>query len=91
MHVTLFTKPDCHLCELVKLELAALQEEFAFEYVERNILEDEELWQSYRLRIPVVEIGAKESATQPIQLAAPINQIVLRQQIKAAAQKAPRS
>ncbi len=79
MQVILFTQPDCHLCEMAKLDLADLQDEFQFEFRECNILDDKELLRAYRLRIPVVEIRFGDLR---VELAAPLSQLVLRQQIK---------
>lgn len=79
MQVTLFTQPNCHLCDVIKLELQDLQDEFSFELIEQNILSDKTLLQRYRLRIPVVLLRQGDIE---IEQAAPINQIELRQQIK---------
>ena len=83
MRVTLYTKPDCHLCEVVKVELLDLQTEFDFELIERNILDDETLRRAYRFSIPVVEIAAENlHSDEPIRLQAPISQVELHRQVK---------
>jgi uncharacterized membrane protein len=63
--VTLFTKPDCHLCEQTKADLQSLQTIFPHELVEVNIDGNRDLQLAYGLEIPVVEIG-------PYRLKAPI-------------------
>jgi hypothetical protein len=65
--ITLFTKKGCHLCEVVKEELAGLNGRFPHTLHEIDITGDPTLWQQYRYRIPVLHIGDEE-------LAAPISQ-----------------
>jgi len=54
MQLTVYTKPDCHLCD----ELRPLLEEHTAAYdldiTEVNILEDKELYEAYKEKIPVV-------------------------------------
>jgi hypothetical protein len=85
VRVTLFTKPGCHLCEVIEGELLDLQERFGFSLIQKNILEDEALFEIYRIRIPVVEIVPDAGGSLPVQLEAPINQLELRRQIQSAA------
>ena len=56
MQITLYSKPECHLCEEVKADLLAVQPEFGFAFFERNIEEDPELFARFRYLIPVVDI-----------------------------------
>lgn len=65
MHITLYTKPDCHLCDEVKADLASLQDEFALELEERNILEDAALFERFQYLIPVVEIEGERLLYPP--------------------------
>ncbi len=58
MRVTLYTRPDCHLCDDVREGLASLQAEFPHELREVNIESDEELLRRYAEQIPVVQVGA---------------------------------
>jgi uncharacterized membrane protein len=55
--VTLYSRPDCHLCEQAKADLAALQEKFPHRLVEMDIESDAALLSAYALEIPVVEVG----------------------------------
>jgi hypothetical protein len=57
MQVTLYSKPDCPLCDDCKAELYDLQAEFAFLIDERNILDDAALFTQFRYLIPVVDIA----------------------------------
>lgn len=52
---TLYTRPNCPLCEEAKLMIKLVQEDFPFEYKEVNIEEDEQLHEKYMLMIPVLE------------------------------------
>ena len=54
--VTLYSKPDCPLCDELKAELAELQSEIAFDLTERNIEADAEDFRHYRYLIPVLDI-----------------------------------
>jgi glutaredoxin len=56
MQVTLYSKPDCQLCEEVKADLLSFQIQMSFALFERNIEEDPELFARFRYLIPVVDI-----------------------------------
>lgn len=79
MRVTFYTKPDCLLCETMRMELLDLQWDVNFQLEELDIASDETLHARYFLEIPVVEIRA---GNELVQLKAPISQIELRRQLK---------
>ena len=59
--VTLYERPDCHLCEVALAELEALRAAglaFAIERV--NIDSDERLLRRHLERIPVIELDGAE-------------------------------
>jgi uncharacterized membrane protein/glutaredoxin len=56
MRVTLYTKPDCHLCEDVLTILDRLTPQYGLEVTEVNILDDMALYEAYRHEIPVLDI-----------------------------------
>ncbi|MCB0189737.1 MAG: glutaredoxin family protein [Caldilineaceae bacterium] len=56
MRVTLYSKPDCHLCETVKADLLSMQEKIGFLLLERNIEEDPDDFLRFRYLIPVLDI-----------------------------------
>jgi glutaredoxin len=58
--LTLYSKPDCHLCEEALAALRALQRELDFELLERDITTDEALHRAYFERIPVVAVDGEE-------------------------------
>jgi glutaredoxin len=58
--VTLYTKPDCHLCVQAREALLGLQSDLGFELREVDITTDEALHRDYFERIPVVALGGEE-------------------------------
>lgn len=60
-HVTLYTKPGCHLCEEAKQEMlaAGITDEYTFEEV--NIEQDVELYDRYKFEIPVININGRKA------------------------------
>jgi glutaredoxin len=57
MKVTLYGRPDCHLCDEARAELLAMRSSgWEFELREIEIESDEGLLRRYLERIPVVEI-----------------------------------
>jgi uncharacterized membrane protein len=77
MRVTLFTKPDCHLCDQVKEELKQLQPIIPHDLVEVDIEQDDDLEAQYAESIPVVAVG-------PYTLKAPISAVDLKVALLAA-------
>lgn len=53
--LSLYTRPNCPLCDEAKLMLQLVQEDFPVEFKEVNIEEDEELHEKFMLMIPVLE------------------------------------
>jgi glutaredoxin len=58
--VTVFSRPDCHLCAEAMTALRGLQGELGFELRERDIDGDAELQRAYFERIPVVTLDGEE-------------------------------
>jgi len=58
--ITVYSKPDCHLCEEAMDALRRLQAEFAFELLELDIGCDEALERAYFERIPVIALDGEE-------------------------------
>ena len=58
--VTVYSRPDCHLCEEAMAVLRGLQAELAFELRELDIDSDEDLLRAYFERIPVVLVDGEE-------------------------------
>ncbi|KOF10057.1 thiol-disulfide isomerase [Planococcus glaciei] len=53
--ITLYTRPNCPLCDEAKMMMELVREDFPFEYEEVNIESDDALHEKYMLMIPVVE------------------------------------
>lgn len=53
--ITLYTRPNCPLCDEAKMMMELVQEDFSFEYEEVNIESDDAIHEKYMLMIPVIE------------------------------------
>lgn len=60
--VTLYTRPECHLCEEAKAAIAPLLREFGASFREVNIDEDSVLRERYGWDVPVIFLGARKVA-----------------------------
>lgn len=58
--LTLYSKPDCHLCVEARAVLVGVQLELGFTLSEVDITTDERLHRAYFERIPVVALGDEE-------------------------------
>ena len=58
--VTLYGRPDCHLCDEARDLLLRVREELPFALQEVDIERDDELFKRYLERIPVVCIDGEE-------------------------------
>jgi len=58
--ITVYSRPDCHLCAEAMAALCALQAELGFALSERDIDEDEALQRAYFERIPVIALDGEE-------------------------------
>ena len=58
--VTLYTRPGCHLCEVVREQLEAVRREVDSHIEERNIDDDRSLREQYTDDIPVVAVDGLE-------------------------------
>jgi glutaredoxin len=58
--LTVYSKPDCHLCEDAMVALRRLQAELGFALQELDITTDESLHRAYFERIPVVLVDGEE-------------------------------
>lgn len=74
MHVTIYTKPGCHLCEDALVLLDRLMPEYGLEVQEVNILDDLTLYDAYHEKIPVIKIEDGRLGT----LEAPVDEASLR-------------
>jgi glutaredoxin len=58
--LTVYSKPDCHLCVEALASLRRLQAELAFAIEERDITTDDRLHRAYLERIPVIALDGEE-------------------------------
>jgi glutaredoxin len=75
MKVTLFSKPDCHLCEAARLELEHIGSTRALQIEVVDITTDAVLLNKYGERIPVLQVGWREYA-------APLTQQVIQRALR---------
>jgi glutaredoxin len=59
--VTLYGKPDCHLCDDARGVLERVRRDRAFDLLVRDITTDDALHRAYLERIPVVVIDGEEA------------------------------
>jgi glutaredoxin len=58
--VTVYSKPDCHLCEDAIAVLEGMRARLGFALVEVDITTDEQLHRAYFERIPVLVLDGEE-------------------------------
>ena len=80
--LTIFSRPGCHLCDVVEKMAHRLENELRLEVSRRNIEDDAELLRRYGDRVPVVVLDQIEVCSGRI------TQPALRQGIKWAGAKA---
>lgn len=79
MRVTMYSKPECELCEKAKAALRSLEPEFPHKLIEVNVESEPRLMEKYGDAVPVVEIG-------PYTLQAPFDDRDLRVTLASAAE-----
>jgi glutaredoxin len=58
--ITVYSKPDCHLCEEAMIVLRRLREDLGFVLRELDITADDALHRAYFERIPVIVLDGEE-------------------------------
>ena len=59
--ITLYGRPECHLCDEARAVLERVRNEVPFDLEERDIEDDDDLFRRYLERIPVVAIDGEEA------------------------------
>lgn len=77
IRVTLYSRPECHLCDQARSQLAALQAEVPHQLVEVDVTSDLVLLGRYGEKVPVVQSG-------PYTLHAPFSQLDLKVALQSA-------
>jgi len=62
----IYSRKDCHLCDIAKEKLLRLQREQRFSITEVDIEKDREAFEKYKYLIPVVEMDGKMISTYTI-------------------------
>jgi hypothetical protein len=60
VHVLLYSRPGCHLCDAARAVIEAQRERTPFDLAEVNVETDDALELAYGIRIPVVLIDGLE-------------------------------
>ena len=79
MHLTLYTRPGCHLCDDLKETLLRVWRQQAFELTEIDISRDPALERRYGHDIPVLLIDGVEAARHRIDEAALVRRLTRAQ------------
>ena len=61
IHVEIFTRPDCHLCDDAKAVIERVKQRFPFDLKITNIEEDSALEAAYGSEIPVITINGNKA------------------------------
>ena len=80
IQVTLYSRPDCHLCDQAHADLLALQEQIPHHLSVVDVDRDADLQRAYGFEVPVVEVG-------PYRLKTPFSQQELQMTLGAAADR----
>lgn len=59
--VTLYSKSECHLCEIAKARITGVRKQIEFDLAVVDITTQPDLWERYRERIPVVLVNGEEA------------------------------
>ena len=62
INLTLYSRPDCHLCEKMKVTLARVARRYQFELTEIDISTNSDLEKAYGSEIPVLMIEGQKMA-----------------------------
>lgn len=66
--LTLYSKPNCPLCEEAKREIAEFSKECEVSLELVDISQDKELWDKFQFEIPVLMVEGQEAARHHIGL-----------------------
>jgi glutaredoxin len=59
LSVTIYSKKECHLCQIAKEELEIIRREFYFTLEEVDIEKDALVYEKFKHRIPIVEVDGE--------------------------------
>lgn len=58
--IDIYSKEDCSLCEVAKVEILKFKPKYNFQFNEIDITKDSELFEKYKYEIPVIFINKKK-------------------------------
>ncbi len=64
--ITIYSKKDCHLCDIAMETLLKTRKEFPFSLIEVDIEKDKEIFEKYKYLIPVIEINGEKVFTYKV-------------------------
>ncbi|MFA4957468.1 MAG: glutaredoxin family protein [Candidatus Methanoperedens sp.] len=64
--VTIYSKKECHLCDIAKEELETLRCDFKFSIKEVDIEKDKIVFEKYKYLIPVIEMDGEIISTYKV-------------------------
>ena len=64
--VTIYSKKDCHLCDIAKADLETLRCDFDFSLNEVDIEKDRLAFEKYKYLIPVIEVDGRIISTYKV-------------------------
>ncbi|VVB94641.1 Uncharacterised protein [uncultured archaeon] len=64
--ITIYSRKDCHLCDIAKETLLKTRKEFPFSLTEVDIEKDKEIFEKYKYLIPVIKIDGEETFTYKV-------------------------
>jgi hypothetical protein len=64
--VTLYGKPDCHLCDVAEDRLKSLSRRVGLTYRKVDIQSAPDLFERFRYRIPVIEVEGGATLDWPV-------------------------
>ncbi len=67
IHIQIYGRPDCHLCEVAKKKILNFAREFPIHVEEVDISQNEELLAAYWERIPLVFVNGRLAAKYRIE------------------------
>jgi glutaredoxin len=70
IRVTLYSRPECHLCEMVERVLHHVSKSRPFQLDVRNIDDDPQDYEKYKHDIPIVMVNGQEVARHKLTAAA---------------------
>ncbi|MFZ3059324.1 MAG: glutaredoxin family protein [Candidatus Methanoperedens sp.] len=66
VNITIYSKKNCHLCDIAKVTLLKIRKEFPFSLIEVDIEKDKEIFEKYKYLIPVIEIDGEKTFTYKV-------------------------